>query len=251
MGHDDARLRRIRCRFWQALGDVFAREAVEAVTPDPLRVFLRDRKTVGKFAMAAMEGGVETGDLRQIGPPLAPAQDRRQVFGLVEGARESGLRLQANTAPSMRTGPANPHRHGRRGDGGERPRKWQPFLRDFPASRQQSPVPLRRWRCHRLRRIARQAWRRRAIADDGRGWLPIPSSRPITRRSSARSASTGPAAASLQNLMLDDPALMARKDLLPAAILGQDCAWLARANGRMRAMPDNISGDLSALSPLG
>ncbi len=69
----------------QALRDVFVRQSMKAVAPHPLFVQAPgNRKMIGKRVMAAMEGGIEASDLRQLGSLRQQRADRRQVVGLVQ-----------------------------------------------------------------------------------------------------------------------------------------------------------------------
>ena len=79
----------------QARGDVLVGQAVEAVAAHARAVeLLRDGVAVGELGVAAVEGGVEAGDLRQPGPAGADRADRRQVVRLVErGERHQRLEL--------------------------------------------------------------------------------------------------------------------------------------------------------------
>ena len=91
--HAPARDRRRDLR--QALRDVFVGKAVEAVAAHAFGVeALRDRVVVGKRAVAAMKGGVEAGDLRQIRKARADRADRRQVVGLMQ-RRERNVALES------------------------------------------------------------------------------------------------------------------------------------------------------------
>ncbi len=66
--------------------DVLVGEAVKSVAANALRVErFGNRKAVGDLRMAAMEGGVEAGDLQQLRLPLQDRADWRQVVGLVQG----------------------------------------------------------------------------------------------------------------------------------------------------------------------
>src|SRR5262249_13659756 len=65
--------------------DIFIRQAVKAVAPDAFVVERTgQRKAVRELRVAAMEGRVEAGDLRQVGMALAQYPDRREIAGLVQ-----------------------------------------------------------------------------------------------------------------------------------------------------------------------
>ena len=67
MGDDHPAVRDLRRDARQAIGDVFVGQAVKAVAAHALGIeALRDRVVVRDRAMAAMKGGVEAGDLRQV-----------------------------------------------------------------------------------------------------------------------------------------------------------------------------------------
>ena len=90
----------------QAVGDIFVRQAVEAVAAhalgvEPLRngVMIRDR------AVAAMKRGIEAGDLRQIGKALEQRADRREIVRLVQRRqRNVALEIVRARRASIRTG---------------------------------------------------------------------------------------------------------------------------------------------------
>ena len=72
----------------QPIGDVFVGQAMKAVATDAFRIeALGDGVVIGDRAMAAMEGGVEAGDLRQVRE--ARAEETRigaRLFGWCSGA---------------------------------------------------------------------------------------------------------------------------------------------------------------------
>ena len=85
MGDDDA----AACDFWrdlaQSFGDIFVGEAVEAVAAHALVVErARQGVAVAMRGMPAMEGGIETGDLRQGRVDLHREADRREIVRLVQ-----------------------------------------------------------------------------------------------------------------------------------------------------------------------
>ena len=90
MGNDNAPARQVRRDLRQALGDVFVREAVEAVSAHALGVeMVRQRVVVGNRAMAAMKRRVEACDLGQVRKAGENRSDRRQVAGLVQRGQRS------------------------------------------------------------------------------------------------------------------------------------------------------------------
>ena len=69
----------------QAAGDEFVGQAVEAVAAHAFVVeMLRDRVVVRQRIVAAVEGGVEAGDLRQVGGARENGADRREIVRLVQ-----------------------------------------------------------------------------------------------------------------------------------------------------------------------
>jgi hypothetical protein len=76
---DDASGRGGRIDRAQAVEDELAREPVKAVTPDAgLPEARRQGVHLSDARQGAMEGGVEAGDLRQVGIALAEAIDQRE-----------------------------------------------------------------------------------------------------------------------------------------------------------------------------
>ncbi len=85
MGDDHPLRRNVRRDFRQDARDIFVGQTVEAVAPDAFGIeTLRDRVMIGQRAMAAMKGGVEAGDLRQIRETGQDRTDRRQIVRLMK-----------------------------------------------------------------------------------------------------------------------------------------------------------------------
>ena len=106
MGDDDAAAGDLGRHLGQALGDVFVGEAVEAVAADALVVErARQGVAVGVRGVAAVEGGVEAGDLRHVRVDLHREADRREVVRLVQRRQRPGSAAsRSRTAASIRTG---------------------------------------------------------------------------------------------------------------------------------------------------
>ena len=69
----------------QHRGDVFVRQAMKAVSLHAGRADLaRQRHELRDRRLAAMEAGVEAGDLRHAGQPLRDRFDGRQIVRLME-----------------------------------------------------------------------------------------------------------------------------------------------------------------------
>ena len=78
MGNNHTLRGDLRRHIRKALGDVFVREAMEAVAAHALGVEpLRDRIMIGDGAVPAMERRIEAGDLRQRGKAFGNRADRR------------------------------------------------------------------------------------------------------------------------------------------------------------------------------
>ena len=91
---------------FQLLHDVLVGEAVKAIAPHAFVVIgARQRESVGDERMAAMESGVEAGDLRRPRKRLHRRFDPREVVRLVEG-RERDQGAQARRASLRRSEPA-------------------------------------------------------------------------------------------------------------------------------------------------
>lgn len=56
--------------------------------------------------MAAMEGGIETGDLEKLGVGAQERADRGEIVGLVQGARGTKVSSCASTSASITMGAA-------------------------------------------------------------------------------------------------------------------------------------------------
>ena len=110
-------LRQARVDLVQPAGDVLVGQAVKAVAAHTLLVpAVRDREPVGDLGMAAMERGVEAGDLGHLRPARADLRG---------SAPDCSAGAAAPAAPAARAGPAprrppgsalrNPGRHARPG----------------------------------------------------------------------------------------------------------------------------------------
>src|SRR5262249_6548357 len=85
MSHDNAALGDVRRELRQLARDVFVGESVKAVAADALLVEpLGQRVAVGDLWMAAMEGGVEAGDLGELRLPLQQGSDGAEIVRLME-----------------------------------------------------------------------------------------------------------------------------------------------------------------------
>ena len=124
----------------QLAGDVLVGQAVKAVAADPLLAHrvgqgedLRHRR------LRAVEGGIEAGDLRQIGK--LPRRSRGWRRDCAAGAAAPAARTAAvRPSPLGRAAPAR-SRAGRRGPPGGRRRRSGCRLRCAPASRSGSASP--------------------------------------------------------------------------------------------------------------
>ncbi len=88
---------------------------MEAIAPNALRVkAFGKRKMVGDRAVAAVEGSIEAGDLRQVRTARAQLADRRQIVRLMQ-RRQRRIALQIAPAPDRRSAPdgRSRGRHGR------------------------------------------------------------------------------------------------------------------------------------------
>ena len=189
-----------------AVGDIFVGQAVEAVAAHALRVErLRDGEWSATRAVAAVEGGVEAGDLRQLRPARAgwPGSARDCAAGAAAPAGRSA-RARASTPSSIRTGRHSPGRHGR--PGGPTATSVdaaafspQPCAGRLQPSRPRSRTSLRRIGCDR-------SARRHRAARAQRGRVPMPSIWPLSEPAMQRRPSTS----KTWNLMLDEPALTTR-----------------------------------------
>ncbi len=87
MGDDDAARGEVGGDVAQPAGDVFVRQAVEAVAADTLSVKrARQRDLLREARHGVVERGVVAGDLREIGTRGGDGADRREIVRLVEGA---------------------------------------------------------------------------------------------------------------------------------------------------------------------
>ena len=108
MGDDHVLARDLRRDRAQLAGDVFVGEAVEAVAPHALVVIgARQRERVGDEGMAAVEGGVEAGDLRRPGKASIAASMPAMLCGWCSGASGMSARSFASVASSIRIGSAS------------------------------------------------------------------------------------------------------------------------------------------------
>ena len=166
----------------QAVGDVFVAEAVEAVAADALVVEgARQGVAVGMRGVAAVEGGVEAGDLRH-GPGRSPSTRRigGEVVRLVQRRQrlergEPGEDVGVDQHGAVEVGAAV---HDAVADGAE--------LDAAEAVRASRGSP--RWRRAGRGRSAASQVRSTRTAPSApvarrRGWTPMPSIWPRTRRS--------------------------------------------------------------------
>ena len=188
----------------QPLGDVFVGEAVEAVAAHALVVErARQRVAVGVRRMAAVEGGVEAGDLRHVRVDLLREPDRREVVRLVQ-RRQRRERGRAGRARPHRPAPAgrSPGRRARRGGRSRAARS----RRGSRSQRRSSAVAAgRSGRSAGAIAPGRPAPPRPRPLALRRGCTPMPSICPLTRRSSR-----SPSIAKIWNFRLDEPALTTR-----------------------------------------
>ena len=109
MRHHDAPGRDRRIARRQRAGDEFIGQAVKPIAPHALLVErVRNGEAIGDGGMAAMERGVEAGDLRQAGKPRGERLQHRQRRGVVQ-RRQRRDRLD----PRQRGG-IDQHRRGQR-----------------------------------------------------------------------------------------------------------------------------------------
>ncbi len=94
MRDDYAPARDARRDLRQAAGDELVGQAVEAVAAHAFRMqAFGNRVVVRECAVAAMECGVEAGDLRQVGKARPDRSDRCEIVGLVQ-RRQGNVALQ-------------------------------------------------------------------------------------------------------------------------------------------------------------
>ena len=122
MRDDDAPLGHFRRNFSQPARDIFIGDAVKAVTPDSLLgIFSRDGESLRDRRLAAMEGRVETGDLRQLrmGGPYRP--NDREIMRLMQRRErnEGGEPLDDVVRKQQRRGIFAPAMHDAMADGGD------------------------------------------------------------------------------------------------------------------------------------
>ena len=104
----------------EAAGDVLVAEAVEAVAADALVVErARQGVAVGVLGVAAVEGGVEAGDLRQVGVDRRDEADGGEVVRLVQRRQrlergQPGEDVGVDAAPGGRSRGRRARRGGRR-----------------------------------------------------------------------------------------------------------------------------------------
>jgi hypothetical protein len=85
MRDDDTAIGHVRRHLGQHRRDVLVRKPVEAVALDPgLTDLSGERHELRHGGLAAMEAGVEAGDLRDAGQPLRHRLDGGEVVGLVK-----------------------------------------------------------------------------------------------------------------------------------------------------------------------
>ena len=84
-----------RCALLQRSGDIFVRQAVEAVSPDAgIMQCARQGEAAGDVSVAAVEGGIEAGHLRQVRVRRGQRADRSQIVRLVQrGERNQPLQI--------------------------------------------------------------------------------------------------------------------------------------------------------------
>ena len=122
MGDDDAAGGHLGRHLGEAVGDVFVAEAVEAVAADALVVeAARERVAVGVRGVAAVEGGVEAGDLRHVRVDRHREADRREVVRLVQGRQGlvAGEAVEDRLVDQDRVGEVRAAVHDAMADGAE------------------------------------------------------------------------------------------------------------------------------------
>ena len=220
MGDDDAAVGDFGRDLAQPRADVFIGEPVEAVAPHALVVErARQAVGVGDEGMAAMEGGVETADLRRVGKQRARgARPRRDCAAGATAPAARALRARrrrvVDAAPARRTS-------GRRGRCGGRPRR--PRARD----RRARPPPARRSSAAGVAAlaVAERALDRRRPAPGGSAACALGRRAARSRRARASASSS---ASNSANLSEDEPALRVSRISVIGAFPGGSDAIAAR-----------------------
>src|SRR6188472_301353 len=85
MRNDNTAWRDRRRHLWQTACNVFIRKTVKAVAAHTLRIkAFRNGEMIGERPVAAMKGGIKTGDLRQVRKALEEQADGREIVWLVK-----------------------------------------------------------------------------------------------------------------------------------------------------------------------
>jgi hypothetical protein len=82
------------CHLRQTARNIFIRQAVESVPTHAFNIeALRNRVVISERAVAAVEGGIEAGDLSKVGEAGKKRADRGKIIRLVQG-RERNIAFE-------------------------------------------------------------------------------------------------------------------------------------------------------------